>query len=176
MFIIYFSFILIKEKILDKTIEVFWSYPWTNNCDTGLCFVHLVYCFVICFYHFCIIWFWNISNLNLNLNLQGPLKGPCDFRDSARLFFNERKLVLGLSPVSYVMLCYVSQPEKVSKQLPLARIARWLLILLKPFRYWTILNNIVQYYIELPNIVQYCPILSGIAQYYPVFFKWIFQV
>ena len=43
--IIYFSFIFIKEKILDKTIEVFWSYPWTNNCDTGLCFVHLVNCY-----------------------------------------------------------------------------------------------------------------------------------
>ena len=43
---------------------------------------------------------------------------------------------------------------------------RWLMILLRTFRYWDIHSSSDQYYLKSPNIVQYCSIV----------FKWLFQL
>ena len=63
------------------------------------------------------------------------------------LVFKERKLVLGLAPV---MLCYVSQPEKVSKQSGCAKVDLTHLILLAK---GNISSNIVRYLLILSDIV-----------------------
>ena len=62
------------------------------------------------------------------------------------LVFNERKLVLGLA---LVMLCYVSEPEKVSKLYGCAKVGLNDLILLDE---GNILSNIVRYLLILSDI------------------------
>ena len=54
------------------------------------------------------------------------------------------------------------------KKFEIASIARWLVLLLGTYRYWTRQTNIVK---KRPNIVQYCPILSNIDQYCSVLFN-----
>ena len=62
--------------------------------------------------------------------------------------FNERKLVLGLAHVMF-MLCYVSEPEKVSKQYGCAKVGLNDLILLDK---GNISSNIVRYLLILSDI------------------------
>ena len=76
--------------------------------------------------------------------------------------FNERKLVLELLRVVKVTVTVTM------KKFEIASIARWLVLLLGTYRYWTRQTNIVK---KRPNIVQYCPILSNIDQYCSVLFN-----
>ena len=75
------------------------------------------------------------------------------------MIFNERKLVLGLA---HVMLCYVSQPEKVSNQYRRAKVGLISLILLDRHN---ISSNLVWYLLILSDIVKYCRISTNIVKY-----------
>ena len=75
------------------------------------------------------------------------------------VIFNERKLVLGLVHVMFVMLC---QPKKVSKQYDCAKVGLNSLILLDIDN---IRSNIVMHLLILSYIVQYCVISTNIVIY-----------
>ena len=70
------------------------------------------------------------------------------------MIFNERKLVLELLRVVTVTM----------KKFEIASIARWLVILLGTYRYWTRQTNIVKKGPILSNIDQYCSVLFNIVQ------------
>ena len=61
-----------------------------------------------------------------------------------------------------VMLCYVSEPKKVSKQCGPAKVGLNSIILLDVDN---ILSNNVRYLRILSNIVQYCRISTNIVEY-----------